>query len=784
MKRITFLLLLPALAFLSITGCRPCNPDPTPPSEGVSINALVASISGLYDEWEADGLLPSSMRVGDKTFSVPQIVYAEAAVLVALHEGKTGEVVVEDHKPASNPDRDSYDKDEILISGGPADSQGNPEDLVSIARRIIEAARERNQIPNQTLVYRGSDALAFSTDRALVTMARAIRHYSSSMTLPEKVSTAYLPATATLYAFAQQFVGYLEVWENTVADLLSADGSHCEDNGNAWERVHFIPIPMDTPNDWTNKGSQYDPKYQPYRTIEIDGVTYTAAQCWEIAIRGLMDMVTTGGQAFLATMSRNAEIPYGNGSSLRGTPIARPSDANKWGKYPWYESANDGGAVKYNGEPLEEVGIEFLMKCCSWHVVRSFIQNEHNNPLGMIGNFQQFGTSSSTLILEGYEGLISPMREFLIMCRVYKYLLDNDINDNVYDAIKDVKFGFDLYGQEQLPIVIVTNSLSFEASAEPQEAVFSATGSWTATPVESWIHVTPASGDAGSVTVSVSVDDNTAESPRNGSIVIACGEYAKSIAVSQSAYVKPAGGTIKDFAEGFVTCLTVWENTVGTVDADGTHNGATAWTGVHLLPIVNPNAGYTNDGNQYDPMYAPFWSITVGDTEISSNQAWEIAIRGLMELCTAEGQVFLDEMTDRNKPYTLANGKGMNAGIPTCSSRNQWGKYPWYEADNTVACNGEAIETVDVGFLLKCGSWHVVRSFVSNSGNTPLDMIGNYQEFGTGPSTINLDGYVGYISPMRELLIAARIYKYILDNGIETNVYDAIKDVRVDFALY
>ena len=30
----------------------------------------------------------------------------------------------------------------------------------------------------------------------------------------------------------------------------------------------------------------------------------------------------------------------------------------------------------------------------------------------------------------------------------------------------------------------------------------------------------------------------------------------------------------------------------------------------------------------------------------------------------------------------------------------------------------------------------------------------------------------------------ARIYKYILANNIENNVYDAIKDVKVDFALY
>ena len=64
----------------------------------------------------------------------------------------------------------------------------------------------------------------------------------------------------------------------------------------------------------------------------------------------------------------------------------------------------------------------------------------------MIGNFQQFGTSSSELNLDGYSGLISPMRELLVLMRIYKDLLDNNINSNVYTAIKDKTYSFDLYG--------------------------------------------------------------------------------------------------------------------------------------------------------------------------------------------------------------------------------------------------------------------------------------------------------------------------------------------------
>ena len=51
------------------------------------------------------------------------------------------------------------------------------------------------------------------------------------------------------------------------------------------------------------------------------------------------------------------------------------------------------------------------------------------------------------MVLEGYEGQICPMRELLIMARMYKSLLDNNIESNVYTYLKDKKFSFDLYNQ-------------------------------------------------------------------------------------------------------------------------------------------------------------------------------------------------------------------------------------------------------------------------------------------------------------------------------------------------
>ena len=179
--------------------------------------------------------------------------------------------------------------------------------------------------------------------------------------------------------------------------------------------------------------------------------------------------------------------------------------------------------------------------------------------------------------------------------------------------------------------------------------------------------------------------------------------------------------------------------------------------------------------------------LNINGVEYSSAQAWEIAIRGLMNLVTAEGEDFLPTMDTRNKAYTLADNGTLNDAMPSYSPNCVWGKHPWYEGANAdlVTYNGAAIETVGVNFMVKVGAWHVVRGLIKTAGNaSPLGMIGNFQQFGTSSSELNLDGYSGLISPMRELLVLMRIYKDLLDNNINSNVYTAIKDKTYSFDLY
>ncbi|MBO4670451.1 MAG: hypothetical protein J5640_01220 [Bacteroidales bacterium] len=307
-----------------------------------------------------------------------------------------------------------------------------------------------------------------------------------------------------------------------------------------------------------------------------------------------------------------------------------------------------------------------------------------------------------------------------------------------------------------------------------------------------YMNLLPAAFSAGiKITMTTASAEGVLESTQNLSIKRSVLALIRNVDTYATWAAIPPAVSLKDFAVEFVKGLQVWEWTVGNVDADGVRNqGSTkgAWLNVHFIPIVgNTTGNYYNYGNnQYDySKYTP-WVLNVAGTEYSSSQAWEIAIRGLLEMCTAEGQAFLDGMTNRNKAYTLQDGMDISMiPIPETSTSNKWGANPWYEYGNLVKDGSNDITEVDINFMIKVGAWHVVRSFINNSGNTsPLGAIGNFQEFGTTSSTLNLGSYKGYISPMRELLVLMRIYKYIVDNGIDSNVYTAIKDQKFSFDLY
>ncbi len=772
--------LITALACIAVA-CASCQKEESKqdsdvkPVATLSQQDAIDAFAAMYAEWEETTVIPESVKVGGQTLTQPQYQWALCTLVGNLVEGKSADIEVLNYKAADHPDRDSYDAETIAVKG--------EESVATVASKILATTKEKGQIPNQTLFTRNGSAIAFSTNRATVTLARTVSEYKAAGALPEEVSTDYLSSAATLKGFAQQLVSYLDVWENTVGNV-SADGSHCSDNGTVWENVHFIPIPYSGGN-YADGKDQYAPEYQPYHTITVAGVEYTAAQAFVVAAKGFLDLVTKEGSAVSQTERNTPVHTPANGKTLaEKIPVA--DDWAIWGTYPWYEKADDPCAINFSDSVPCDVA--FMVRALPWFLTRA-------SQLAHIGNFLNFDSDpESSLVMTPYYGIISPMRTFLILCRFYKHLLDNNITANVYDAVKDLKFDYDLYGVVLPDIELRDKKLQFTCDAETLEASFTAKAAWTAEASESWITVSPASGEAATpATIKVSVKSNTGAA-REGKIVIKGGNVTEGleIAVTQDEYVAPSEATIRDFAIEFVKCIPIWEKTIGTVESEGVHNRAkgTAWENVHFIPI-GETAGnpYGTEGNQFDPKYE-VWKLNVCGTEYTSAQAWEIGIRALLNLVTAEGEDGIAAMPSRNKGITLADGVKLSAQVPSATKGCIWGTYPWYEADDSnglVTYNGEALSTVGIDFIVAATTHHLGRAFVKNSWNkSPLGKIGNFQQFDSSNPTgaIVLEGYSGLISPMRELYVLARVYQYILDNDITENVYTALKDQQFDFDMY
>ncbi len=790
MRKFRFFLMTAALFTIGITGCKqPEEVQPGGEAEGIgkfTVSDIVDAAASAFTAWENGEDFPTSFEIGGKTLTTPQYQYAICKALVNLASGVKDDIDVLSYKPAEHPERDSYDKENIAVSNGPKNGE-ETEDLVNVATRMMARMASDLKVPNQTNFTRNGAAIAFSTNRATLVISRVLAAYKKDGKLPAEVSADYKGASATLKAFATELVKYLDIWERTIGDVNS-DSSHSEHHAGAgsWKNVHFIPIEYS--GGYT--GDQYDEGKYPIWHPVVDGREYTAAECWNVAAKGIMDMVTKEGSAMLQP-SRNPFVhTLGGGKSLN-EPIPTVDDyatVTGFNAYPWYENTGDDNLMNFSDKL--PCNIDFLAHLLGWYLTRC---TQFDTPA--IGNFQQFGTGEGTInFFVGdlhYDGIISAMRTFLIMIRYYKILLDNNITDNVYEATKNMTIDYDLYGVEMPDIELSTKSLSFAATGGEMQAKFTAKKAWTATPSESWIHVDPATGGEGDITLKITVDAHEG-AERTGKVTVKGGNVdAADISIVQAAYVKPSDLSLKEFAQEFVKGLDVWATTIGNVDADGKRNQTSslgAWQNVHFIPIVgNTNGEYYNLGNnQYIDSYTP-WVLHIGDVQMSSSQAWEVAIRGLLNMVTAEGEAQLDAMDDRNKPFTLTDaGSFTGTKISTPSPDNKWGKNPWYEYENLVTNGGQAVTDVDVAFMVKVGAWHVVRSFIYNatSNKEPLTMVGNFQEFGSGSGKLNLENYSGYISPMRELLVLMRIYKYLLDNNVDQNVYTAIKDQRFDFDLY
>ena len=741
MKRLSFFLMTMAALVMTAVGCKPDDITPDGPTGGAKVVGtfkqadIVAAAADLYNVWLEDSdFVPSAMTVGTTELTQPQYIYALARTLVDIQAKKTGDVEVLSYKMADHPERDSYDQLEIAVFNGPKNGT-ETEDLGNIAARMIAAMESKGQVPNQTLFTRGETNIAFSTNRATVCMLRALSEYKPQGKMPEKVSADYLSTAATIKGFATEFVKYLDVWENSVTDYLSADGTHRSDMGTAWENAHFIPIPYTGSAVNADGTEQFDPKFQPYYEPTVAGVTYTAAQCWGIALKSLIDLCSLEGSTVWAT-ERTPDVPahtLGNGKSM-SAPIPSLEEFFMWNQHPWYENDNDGGPVKYNGVPVTEVDIAFMMRVMPWHLTRS-------SQLEKIGNFQQFGTSKeSTLVYDGYIGVICPMRELLIAARIFKYILDNDINDKVYDAIKDVKFSYDLYGSEQPDIALDVDKMSVTYEGAEQKVKVTTKDAWTAAVEGEGVTVTPMEGPAGETEVTITVAANTLGS-RNATVTFttATGK-SKTVSINQGA--APTSASIREFVTEYVKLIDVWTKNVGTVN-------------------VVKGIGAAGDNNDVENAhYIPDeTTIKVGDIEYNLADALELASRSYLLLRGYDGHnttaVGAGKVPTTDVAYTL------DSNLPE-THNYQWGPYPYAERTN-----GGAFKMIVGDQELEMVKLDLLDNYTHRHTNYPLgNGAGKISNF-CGYTSNQVAGYGGTCCAKRITLAYAHFFKYMLENNLQ-----------------
>lgn len=731
-----------AALLMLVTGCKPDDPIEGGPGDGGAKVVgtfkqadVVAAAADLYEAWlEDSNNLPAAMTVGSTELTQPQYIYALAKTIVDIQAKSTADIDVLSYKMADHPERDSYDQLEIAVYNGPKNGE-DTEDLGNVAKRMIDAMAAKGQVPNQTLFTRDGTNIAFSTKRATICFLRALSEYKPQSKMPEKVSTDYLSTSATIKGFATEFVKYLDVWDKSICEVFSADGSRNSGNGKPWENVHFIPIPYTGSAVNADGTEQFDPKFQPYFEPEVAGVKYTAAQCWGIALKALIDLCSVEGSTVWET-ERTPDKPahtLGNGKTMNA-PIPQLEEWFIWGQHPWYENENDGGPVKYNEQPIAEVDIAFMMRVMPWHLTRS-------SQLAAIGNFQQFGTSKeSTLVYDGYLGLICPMRELLIAARIFKYILDNDITENVYDAIKDQKFSFDLYGSEQPDITLDVDKLSFTYEGGEQKVnVTTKDATWTATVEGEGFTVSPESGDAGKTTeVTVTAAANTLGS-RSATITFttATGK-SKTVSVQQGA--SPTSATIREFATEYVKLIDIWKKNVG---------------------VVNTSAGIGAQGNELDVENAHYvpddTTIKLGDIVYNLADAVELASRSYLLLRGYDGNN--TTTYGRNLPIPkIEKAYTMDNNLPETHSYT-WGSYPYAEPTNggwfrMVTAEGE-FELMKVDILDDYSHRHTNYPGQGGALSNFCGYTGNY-----------LPGYTGCCCVKRIMLAYAYFFKYMLDNNL------------------
>ena len=729
MKKLRFFLVAAATAAFLFTGCKndkgPVEPT-TDDGTKVTLTEIVDAASSAYKTWEEDEKLPETYKVGSQSLTTPEYQYAICKALVNINAGEKGDITVKTVKPADHPDRDSYDKETIAVANGPKNGD-ETEDLVNVAKRMLERMEANLQVPNQTNFTRNNSAIAFSTDRATITITRVLASYKANGKLDAEVDCGFKGAGSSIKAFAREYIKILDVWEKNVGTLnrlsnwqLAVDG-----DSDIVENAHYVPSDF---------------------TIEFAEKILNTADMLEIALRSYL---------LLRGFDGNDTDAVGFGTFASVNPVNMnaivPETHNYGWNMPLIETSNGGYLYKLV-DGMEVYGQVDPVILDNW--AQRSVNFSFNNDLKFT-NLCGYPRDPIT----NYKGCFSSGRALLTYAFFFKYMLDNDLEmaDKLDESvvIRSELFGIDTANNDK-DIQLKSDVLEFDCTENTKEAVFAAKASWTAVASETWITVEPSSGDAGTVTVKISVAENKGDA-REGKVVVKGGNVTDGveIAIKQAEWIEPSTSTIKEFAEEYVKIIDVWKNTTGTIDmlkGEAYEGGSNLVENAHYVPSTT--------------------TITVGNKTYNTADMFETAIRSYLLVRGYDG---LDTKNyGAGSIAALTDGaQAMSTTTVPKSNDYKWGANPYNETGtydvstgSSTSNGGHFIKIVDGAAVhgevdpTLLDNW-AMRSLNYSKGN-PITNMCSYPRSDQG-----ITNYAGSFSSMRALLTYAFFFKYMLDNNLD-----------------
>lgn len=545
---------------------------------------------------------------------------------------------------------------------------------------------------NMDVWFTSWDATIPAGEQVTVTAYTAGGYYQKTIT-----------AKAGGIAFAEGKLNTLSVDFSSVelqAYTLKDFAHLCE---NALEKWETTTTSGKTIGNVTVKGNYIPQDY----TFVYKGLSLTRAQAYDYAVNGfnLLD----GGAAF------TTELPA--------------LHSYKYGQDPYNENSG---------------------KFANIFVKLDLVRNAVKRAIDWAGNSKILPNNIGYVAgqVTGYDGRCSLERHFLMLMRLYKYLLDNNFESGLKDIENDIYLNAGLYSLTELSTKVTTLTLSSDGDGASADVDFLAIAKWNASSSADWLTVSPTRGNASyaNQTLTVTAETNTG-SERSATVTITTDNSTVSFSVLQEPASKP---TIKDFAQEYVKLLDVWETTIVDMPT-GEPYCAIARKNVHSIPMDT--------------------KITVKGNEYTVSQMLEIAMRSYLLLTGKNGN---DATTVGAGKFKAVTPVTMSADVPTSHS---YGIGYWY-LDNQN--NGGPLR-------YKGKANQVTTAWITNYVERNVNFAnGNGGKWGNmaGYNGGQLTNYTGTGIPSRCQIALIRMFKMLLDNKIESGVADYLSDKVIDSTLY